>query len=207
MGNIVDGRAQSCENLKSLPADHPEFPDLLLEPGDMLFNRTNSAELVGKTAVYTGTPRPCSFASYLIRVRLSAACLPTLLSAYINSHLGRSWIASVVNQQVGQANVNGSKLRALRVPLPPAAEQQRIVAEIDRHFTRIDAGVAALKRLQANLKRYRASVLKAACEGKLVPTEAELARAEGGSMSPRTSCWRGSASSGGSGGRRSSLPG
>ena len=63
-------------------------------------------------------------------------------------------------------------------PLPPLPEQHRIVAEIEKHFTRLDASVAALKRAQANLKRYRASLLKAACEGRLVPTEAELARSE-----------------------------
>ena len=69
-------------------------------------------------------------------------------------------------------------------PLPPLPEQHRIVAEIEKQFTRLDASVAALKRAQANLKRYRASVLKAACEGKLVPTEAELARAEGRDYEP-----------------------
>jgi len=68
--------------------------------------------------------------------------------------------------------------------LPPAAEQRRIVAEIETQFTRLDAGVAALERAQANLRRYKASVLKAACEGRLVPTEAELARAEGRDYEP-----------------------
>ncbi len=52
------------------------------------------------------------------------------------------------------------------------------MAEIEKQFTRLEAGVAALRRVQANLKRYRAAVLKAACEGRLVPTEAELAKAE-----------------------------
>ena len=52
------------------------------------------------------------------------------------------------------------------------------MAEIEKQFTRLDAGVASLKRVQTALKRYRASVLKAACEGRLVPTEAELARKE-----------------------------
>ena len=70
------------------------------------------------------------------------------------------------------------------IKIPPLAEQHRIVAEIERHLTRLDASVAALKRVQANLKRYRASVLKDACEGKLVPTEAELARAEGRDYEP-----------------------
>jgi type I restriction enzyme S subunit len=57
--------------------------------------------------------------------------------------------------------------------------QSQIVAEIEKQFTRLEAGVVGLRRVQANLKRYRAAVLKAACEGKLVPTEAELARQEG----------------------------
>ena len=70
------------------------------------------------------------------------------------------------------------------IPVPPLPEQHRIVAAIETQFTRLDAAVAALQRVQANLKRYRASVLQAACEGRLVPTEAELARAEGRSYEP-----------------------
>ena len=72
----------------------------------------------------------------------------------------------------------------IEVPLPPLPEQRRIVAEIEKQFTRLDASVAALKRTRANLKRYRASVLKAACEGTVVPTEAELARTEGRDYEP-----------------------
>jgi type I restriction enzyme S subunit len=77
-------------------------------------------------------------------------------------------------------------ISSFTIPLPPLSEQRRIVAEIEKQFTRLDAGVAALKRVQANLKRYRAAVLKAACEGKLVPTEGELQRSsrEGGSGVP-----------------------
>jgi type I restriction enzyme S subunit len=64
--------------------------------------------------------------------------------------------------------------------IPPSLDEQRqVVAEIEKQFTRLDAGVAALRRVQANLKRYRAAVLKAACEGRLVATEAELAGKEG----------------------------
>ena len=72
-----------------------------------------------------------------------------------------------------------SDYNEVEVYVPPFAEQRRIVTEIEKHFTRLDAAETALKRVEANLKRYRASVLKAACEGKLVPTEAELAEAEG----------------------------
>jgi type I restriction enzyme S subunit len=72
----------------------------------------------------------------------------------------------------------------LQVPVRPLDEQQRIVAEIEKQFTRLEAGVASLKRVQVALKRYRASVLKAACEARLVPTEAELARRESRSYEP-----------------------
>lgn len=73
-----------------------------------------------------------------------------------------------------QPNISQGIIRDTLIPLPPLPQQLRIVAEIEKQFTRLEAGVAALRRVQANLKRYRAAVLKAACEGKLVPTEAEL---------------------------------
>ena len=74
--------------------------------------------------------------------------------------------------------ISAAKAATIPLVLAPLPEQHRIVAEIEKHFTRLDASVAALKRAQANLKRYRASLLKTACEGRLVPTEAELARSE-----------------------------
>jgi type I restriction enzyme, S subunit len=74
--------------------------------------------------------------------------------------------------------ISGKKAAQIPIPVPPLDEQERIVAEIEKQFTRLDAGVALLKRMQIALKRYRGSVLKAACEGRLVPTEAELARKE-----------------------------
>jgi type I restriction enzyme S subunit len=80
--------------------------------------------------------------------------------------------------------VSSQQLKEHSFVLAPSNEQNRIVDEIEKQFTRLDAATAALKRVQANLKRYRASVLKAACEGRLVPTEAELAREEGRDYEP-----------------------
>ena len=80
--------------------------------------------------------------------------------------------------------ISGAKAALIPFPVAPLREQARIVAEIEKQFTRLDAAVGALKRVQANLKRYRAAVLKAAVEGLLVPTEAELARREGRSYEP-----------------------
>ena len=92
----------------------------------------------------------------------------------------RATVGALIEQATGSTfeAVNGSDLRAHEILVAPLDEQRRIVAEIEKQFTRLEAGVAALRRVQANLKRYRAAVLKAACEGRLVPTEAELAKAE-----------------------------
>lgn len=149
MPNIQNGQL-TLGDLKYLPQDHLEFPALLLESGDVLFNRTNSLELVGKTAVYGGTPEPCSFASYLIRVRLSKDCVPEFLAYYLNSDHGRSWAKKVATQQVGQANISGTRLKALAIPIPPIAEQNRIVVETEHRL----AIVAELSvRIEASLRR------------------------------------------------------
>lgn len=75
-------------------------------------------------------------------------------------------------------------VRRHELPVPPRSEQHRIVEAIESYFTRLDDAVATLERVQRNLQRYRASVLKAAVEGRLVSTEAELARAEGRDYEP-----------------------
>jgi type I restriction enzyme S subunit len=167
MGNIEDGRLR-LDSLKYLPKNHDEFPELFLREGDILFNRTNSAELVGKTAVYKGKPTPCSFASYLIRVRLAQGCAPDLLAHFINSVFGRAWIAQVVSQQVGQANVNGTKLQALAVPLPALAEQQQVVAEVERRLSVIDELEAAVDANLTRADRLRQSILARSFSGRLM---------------------------------------
>jgi type I restriction enzyme S subunit len=169
MINIMSDGRLNLKDLKYLPPYHKEFPALLLQTGDLLFNRTNSPGLVGKSAVYNGTPSPCSFASYLIRVRTMEGCSPTFLAFCLNSAWGRSWIKSVVSQQVGQANVNGSKLQGFVFPLPPWGEQRRIVAETERRLSVMDE---LEMHVDANLKRaerLRQAILKRAFEGKLVP--------------------------------------
>lgn len=92
----------------------------------------------------------------------------------------------IARYQTGSTRKRISRKNLCRVSfsLPPAAEQTRITGALDSYFTRLDAAEAALERAQANLKRYRASVLKAAVEGRLVPTEAELAKQEGREYEP-----------------------
>ena len=105
---------------------------------------------------------------------------PKYLAYFLQQHKMRDFLAARASGVGGSLmRVKASTLSEFPFPLAPANQQSRIVGEIEKQFTRLDAAVAALKRVQANQKRYRAAVLKAACEGRLVPTEAELARREG----------------------------
>ena len=123
------------------------------------------------------------FASYLIRMRPAEGINRRFTSYFLSSP---SYWGQISEQSAGIAlqNVNAKKLAAIEIPVAPLPEQQRIVAEIEKQFTRLDASVAALRRTQANLKRYRASVLRAACSGELAATEAALAHAEGREYEP-----------------------
>lgn len=79
-------------------------------------------------------------------------------------------------------HLSSKSIAEIPLPLPPKDQQKRIVAEIEKQFSRLDEAVAGLKRVKANLKRYKAAVLKAAVEGRLVETEADRARREGRSF-------------------------
>ena len=170
MGNIQDG-ALDFSDLKYLPSQNEEVVKTLLNPGDLVFNRTNSPELVGKSAVYQEVHSPACFASYLIRVSFPEDCLPEYVCFFINSQHGRAYIAQVRSQQVGQANVNGTKLAAMPIPLPPVAEQRRIVAEVERRLSVVQQAEATVEVSLARAERLRQSILKQAFSGRLVPQD------------------------------------
>ncbi len=106
----------------------------------------------------------------------SSELMPGYLFYFLRSKYGT---LNSRTKGIGIPHVDPSVLVALEVPIRVVREQDRIVAEIEKQFSRLDEAVANLKRVKANLKRYKAAVLKAAVEGRLVPTEAELARREG----------------------------
>jgi len=117
-------------------------------------------------------------------IRPTAAILPKFILYFVLQERVRREARLSMRGAAGQLRVPPEFLDRAEIPVAPVPEQERIIEEIEKQFTRLDAAVAALKRVQANLKRYRASVLKAASEGRLVPTEAELARREGRSFEP-----------------------
>ena len=166
MGNIQNGQLD-LRNLKYLHIADKDREKLVLKRGDIVVNRTNSAELVGKCAVFD-EKREFAYASYLIRLRLDAnRADPRLVASFINSPAGRSYMFNERKQMTGQANVNATKLKALPIALPQLPEQRRIVAELDA----LQAEVDKLKCLQAEtaaeLDALLPSILDRAFKGEL----------------------------------------
>lgn len=153
--------------------------------GDVLFAKITPCMENGKIAVAQGLTNGAGCGSTEFHVLRPLGAVPSELVMYfLLQEEFRKEAQRRMAGTAGQLRVPAWFVTDAAFPLPPLPEQHRIVAEIEKQFTRLDASVAALKRAQTNLKRYRASVLKAACEGKLVPAEAELARQEGRDYEP-----------------------
>ena len=161
MGNIQDGLL-SLSKLKFAPAS-VSVPTL--SPGDVLFNRTNSPELVGKTAVFDVPTGEYSYASYLVALRLDGL-LPEFFSGWMNSLFGKQWIADNRSQQVGQANVSAGKLLRMAIPVPPHAEQETIVQLVK--FGLESSADMIDTEFEAESAILRQSILAAAFRGELV---------------------------------------
>ena len=149
--------------------------------GDILI--TKMGEPPGDASLYPESCPTAVITADCIKLRVAQGLSPKFFTYAINAPVVRNQIGDIT-KGVAQQKISLGRFSTLALPLPPADEQRQIVAVIEKQFTRLKAGVASLKRAQAALKRYRASVLKAACEGRLVPTEAELARREARSYEP-----------------------
>jgi type I restriction enzyme, S subunit len=159
-------------------------PELFVQPGDFLFSRANTIELVGACVIADRVTRKVMLSDKILRFSVRQGWEKWLLWSLRSSH-GRAEIERLATgNQESMRNIGQERVLSIRLPLPANGEQHRIVEEIESYFTRLDDAVATLERVERNLKRYRASVLKAAVEGRLVPTEAALARREGRTYEP-----------------------
>lgn len=163
-------------NVKRMGFRKEEVERYELLPGDLLVCEGGAA---GRCAVYTGSPSEFMYQKALHRVRPKDGVANSSFLQFCLQHYVASGTVIPRLSETTIQHLPLEKIRELKILLPPVAEQRRIVAEIEKQFTRLDVAIEGLKRVRANLQRCRASVLKAACEGRLVPTEAELARAEG----------------------------
>ena len=161
----IDGQGRLClDEIKYADLTNPP----LLQSGDILFNNTNSPVWVGKTTFIPEGGR-FTFSNHMTRLHLNPyAGLPTFFAMQLQYLQQSGYFLARCNHHVNQASISSSYLSSnVDLLVAPIAEQQRIVATVEEQFTRLDAGVAALRHAQTKLKRYRAAILKAAVEGKL----------------------------------------
>jgi type I restriction enzyme S subunit len=140
MGNISDEGRLDLSNLKWIDLKASDVPKFTLQCGDLLFNRTNSKDKVGKTCV-VGTDKPLAFAGYLVRVRLKPDHRAEFVNAYMTSGYGRALRQAMAKTAVNQANINATEMQSIPIALPPTRLQQkfsallsRVGAERDRQF-------------------------------------------------------------------------
>ncbi len=159
--DITDGNVD-WETVPFCTEEPPDEEKYLLKTGDIVISRAGS---VGYSYLVKN-PQNAVFASYLIRFKPSPIIDENYLVFFLKSP--DYWkIISKEKAGIALVNVNATKLKRIEIPLPPLAEQHRIVAKLEVLFTQLDAAVKNLRKAQTQLQRYRQSLLKAAFEGEL----------------------------------------
>ena len=165
MGNIQDGHLEWDNLVYSDEKD--EIKKYLLRHNDVLFNRTNSPKLVGKTAIYK-SQMPAIFAGYLIRIHRKEDLLDgDYLNYFLNSQIALAYGKTVVISSVNQANINGAKLKGYPIPAPSLSEQRIIVKKLDGLQEETQRLESIYQRKLAALDALKKSLLHQAFSGGL----------------------------------------
>lgn len=160
MGNIQNGKID-WEKLVYTNNDE-EIEKYLLKQYDLLFNRTNSREMVGKTAIFESTQKTI-YAGYLVKFR-PIKSNPYFVNIVLNSKTHREWCNEVKVDALGQSNINAEKLKNFITPLPPLAEQKEIVARVEQHLQTITQLETQIATRKTTTKQLMQSILKDAFE-------------------------------------------
>lgn len=142
--------------------------NLLLIKNDLLFNRTNSLDQIGKVGIFRGYgEQPVSFASYLVRLRCNPDLLPEFLNYVLNSNGILEWARAEALPAIGQANLNPSRYSYLTITVPPLTEQESILEYIAEETDRITLLRAATEASLSLMHERRAALIAAAVTGEL----------------------------------------
>ena len=153
MNNMTDGGGLDFGDVKHIDLSGAELEKCQVVDGDLLFNRTNSREKVGKTAVFHAK-EPMVIAGYIIRVRLGDRIKPDFLAAYMNLPTTKAMLRSIARGAVHQANINSRELSAIEVPVPPICLQDSFlsfVAEVDKSRFVVQQKIEKLQMLYDSL--------------------------------------------------------
>jgi len=165
MGNLQNGHIDWSNLVYT--SDEKEIEKYILKPGDVLFNRTNSADLVGKTSIYLGE-HPAIYAGYLIKINNYNKLSSNYLNYALNTQYAKGFCKKVKSDGVNQSNINAQKLGRFEIPLPPLKEQEEIVRQVDRLFALADKMEAHYKKAKEKIDKLPQSILAKAFRGELV---------------------------------------
>lgn len=175
MGNLQNGEID-WSNL-AYTSDEEDIKKYLLKSGDVLFNRTNSPELVGKTSIYRGE-MPAIYAGYLIKLDYEKnIVVGDYLNYYLNSSKAKEYYMQVKTDGVSQSNINAKKIGEFEIPLPTLSEQHEIVRLIDDLLARERAAQQATEQALASIDLMKKSILARAFRGELGTNKASEASA------------------------------
>lgn len=154
MGNVTDAGRLDLKNLKYIDLAQAEIAKYTTRRGDLLFNRTNSKEKVGKSCV-VDTDRPFAIAGYLVRARFHPQHQSGFVCAYLTSSHGRAVRQRLAKAAVNQANINAKEMQRIAIALPPTTMQEEFVRSIDRvndECVAVECTIAADDELFASLQ-------------------------------------------------------
>ncbi|WP_372384600.1 restriction endonuclease subunit S [Vibrio sp. BS-M-Sm-2] len=164
MGNLQEGNLDWSDLVYT--SDENEIEKYKLEPGDVLFNRTNSPELVGKTSIYRGE-REAIFAGYLIKVQGTERLNSEYLNIQLNSPRARDYCWQVKTDGVSQSNINAQKLKAYEFNLPSVDEQEEIVRIVSELLAKSDLVKKQYETAKLRVDKLTQSILARAFRGEL----------------------------------------
>lgn len=145
-----------------------ERPSLFLQHHDLVFNRTNSLELVGKVGIFEGVEADeISIASYLVRMQTNDRANPLYLNYLLNSGWMLAEAKSRALPSINQANLNPTRYTNIKIPLPPRTEQETIISYLDHQVGEIDAVIMTAEATIERLQEYRSALISAAVTGRI----------------------------------------
>lgn len=169
VANVQRGYLDLTE-IKTIRVEPERAQALELLPGDVLLNEGGDRDKLGRGWVWEGQIEKCIHQNHVFRARLHANVNPKFVSMYANV-LGREWFERMGSQTTNLASISRTALRQFPVPVPPSEEQERIMADIDRQFSILDAMEAAVEVGLTRAGRLRQSILADAFAGRLVPQD------------------------------------
>ena len=162
-GSYDEMESKTCLNASRID------PNLLIQKGDFLISRANTVQLVGACVIAERVTKQVMLSDKTLRIQFKDPSLKPWVLHYLRSREGRNQIEALcTGNQESMRNISQKSIRQIQLPLAPAEERDRVIAYLDQQLSRLQASVVIFGIIQAKLKQARASILKAAVEGRLV---------------------------------------